>query len=106
MSSSRELGASSHAATSTSGASSFVMEAADYLIDAGQRWVLFLDVLRRRGNTYLERLDETAPHALHYGFELLVDGRKATHRKDRIESRIFRLRDSGDVDPAVICLDD
>ena len=44
-------------------------------MDAGQRSVLFLDVLRRRGVQYREHLAESAPHVLDYSVELIVDGR-------------------------------
>ncbi|WP_024506065.1 DUF3141 domain-containing protein [Bradyrhizobium sp. ARR65] len=47
----------------------------EYLVDAGQRSVLFLDVMRQRGIQYREHLAETAPHVLNYGVELIVDGR-------------------------------
>jgi len=50
--------------------------AVEYMIDATQRSVLFWDVMRQRGNQYREHLAETAPHVLHYGAELVVDGRK------------------------------
>jgi Protein of unknown function (DUF3141) len=47
----------------------------EYLVDAAQRSVLFWDVMRQRGNQYLEHLAETAPHVLEYDVELVVDGR-------------------------------
>jgi pimeloyl-ACP methyl ester carboxylesterase len=47
----------------------------EYLVDTGQRSVLFLDVMRRRGVQYREHLAETAPHLLNYEIELLLDGR-------------------------------
>jgi hypothetical protein len=47
----------------------------DYLVDAAQRSILFLDVMRRRGNQYHEHLGETAPHVLDYQAELIIDGR-------------------------------
>ena len=47
----------------------------EYMTDAAQRWVLFWDVMRQRGNQYREHLAETAPHVLEYGVELVVDGR-------------------------------
>ncbi|HTM74537.1 MAG TPA: DUF3141 domain-containing protein [Pseudolabrys sp.] len=50
--------------------------ATEYAIDAGQRSVLFWDVLRQRGNQYREHLAENAPHVLDYQVELIVDGRK------------------------------
>jgi pimeloyl-ACP methyl ester carboxylesterase len=48
----------------------------EYLVDAGQRSVLFWDVMRQRGNQYREHLAETAPHVLDYDFELIIDGRR------------------------------
>jgi Protein of unknown function (DUF3141) len=47
----------------------------NYIRDAFERSVLFLDVLRQRGNDYLEQSSRTAPHVLNFEFKLLVDGR-------------------------------
>src|SRR5262245_416593 len=49
--------------------------AVEYLVDTGQRSVLFYDVMRQRGNQYREHLAETVPHVLDYQVELVVDGR-------------------------------
>jgi pimeloyl-ACP methyl ester carboxylesterase len=48
----------------------------DYAADAAQRGILFLDVLRQRGNQYREHLAETAPHVLEYEVEVIMDGRQ------------------------------
>src|SRR5215470_8593047 len=45
------------------------------MIDAAQRSLLFWDVMRQRGNQYLELLAKTAPHVLDYAVELIADGR-------------------------------
>ncbi len=50
-------------------------DAADYAVDALQRWLLFLDVMRQRGDQYREHAAETAPHVLSYEGELVCDGR-------------------------------
>lgn len=50
-------------------------DVAEYLIDAAQRTVLFWDVMRRRGNQYLEETAKTAPHALQFDHHLVLDGR-------------------------------
>ncbi len=50
-------------------------ELADYLLDAGQRTVLYWDVMRRRGNQYLEHMAETVPHVLQFEGELVLGGR-------------------------------
>src|SRR5215217_8609148 len=47
----------------------------EYLVDTGQRSVLFLDVMRERGLQYREHIAEMAPHVLNYEVELIVDGR-------------------------------
>ncbi len=47
-----------------------------YWLDACQRSVLFLDVLRERGNIYHEHNAKKAPHVLDYGAEVVLDGRK------------------------------
>jgi hypothetical protein len=49
--------------------------ALEYLVDAAQRSVLFLDVMRQRGNQLHEYLAKTAPHVLDFEVELIVDGR-------------------------------
>lgn len=56
--------------------SGFVASAVEYMVDAGQRGVLFLDVMRRRGDQYREHVAQTAPHVLQYAAELITDGRK------------------------------
>lgn len=56
--------------------SGLVASAVEYMMDAGQRSVLFLDVLRRRGDQYREHIAQTAPHVLQYAAELIIDGRK------------------------------
>ena len=49
--------------------------AQEYLLDAWQRSVLFLDVLRTRGNIYLEHSSQKVPHVLDFEVELVIDGR-------------------------------
>ncbi|WP_440641405.1 DUF3141 domain-containing protein [Bradyrhizobium sp. PUT101] len=56
--------------------SGLVASAVEYLVDAGQRSVLFLDIMRRRGDQYREHVAQTAPHVLQYAAELIIDGRR------------------------------
>jgi len=46
-----------------------------YVVDAWQRSVLFLDVLRRRGNAFLEHEDDPMRNVLTFDFEVVMDGR-------------------------------
>src|SRR3981189_1535327 len=55
--------------------SGMVAPAVEYMTDAGQRSVLFLDVMRQRGDQYREHVAQTAPHVLSYAAELVIDGR-------------------------------
>src|SRR5579863_794835 len=50
--------------------------ALEYLVDAGQRNILFWDVMRQRGNQYREHMAESAPHVLEFEAELIMDGRR------------------------------
>jgi hypothetical protein len=47
----------------------------EYLQDAWQRSILFLDILRERGNNYFEHNAQIAPNVLHFKAELVRDGR-------------------------------
>jgi hypothetical protein len=53
----------------------FFASAFQYLVDTGQRSVLFLDAMRRRGEQYREHMAEAVPHVLNYSVELVADGR-------------------------------
>ncbi len=47
----------------------------NYMQDAFERSVLFLDVLRQRGNDYLKQSAREAPNALNFEHKVLIDGR-------------------------------
>ena len=50
-------------------------QATDYWIDAWQRSILFLDVLRQRGNAHFDQAARKAPNVLNFAYELVLDGR-------------------------------
>lgn len=60
----------------------------EYLADAGQRSVLFLDVLRQRGDQYREHTAKLAPHVLQYAAELVMDGRTLARPVNYVLARI------------------
>ena len=47
----------------------------EYWVDACQRFILTLDVLRQRGNNYLERAALISPSVLNFAAEMVIDGR-------------------------------
>jgi pimeloyl-ACP methyl ester carboxylesterase len=51
-------------------------QAFEYGVDAWQRSMLFLDILRQRGNEYFEHAAEQVPHVLRYQFEVVMSGRE------------------------------
>ena len=52
-----------------------VNDAWGYWLDAFQRGVLFLDVMRQRSQHREEHIAKVAPHVLKFGAELIMDGR-------------------------------
>jgi len=70
----------------------------EYLIDAAQRSVLYLDALRQRGNQYREHLAKSAPHVLQYEVELVVDGRTLDRPVNYVLARIVPPR-TVEIDP-------
>ncbi|WP_422190579.1 DUF3141 domain-containing protein [Aquabacterium sp.] len=58
----------------TRAASHLAEETSAYLIDAYQRCILTLDVLRQRGNIFMQHLLDGKPPLLHFEHELLIDG--------------------------------
>ena len=55
--------------------STWISDAVTYSIDTWQRSLIFMDVLRRRGNTYIEHLKNGQPPVLTFHYEMILDGR-------------------------------
>jgi hypothetical protein len=47
-----------------------------YAVDAWQRSILFLDVLRQRGNAFLQHNEVQDPHVLSFESDVILDGRQ------------------------------
>ena len=71
----------------------------EYWTDAWQRWILTLDALRQRGNTYLERSADNAPHVLTFAFEVVCDGRTLPRPVNYMLVRVLPP-DGASIDPA------
>ena len=54
----------------------FVEAWSEYLVDSVQRTVLFWDVMRKRGNIFLENFAKGEPPVLIFGYDIIIDGRK------------------------------
>ena len=53
-----------------------MQQAFDYWVDTCQRSILFLDVLRQRGNNFAEHTAQQVPNVLQFQFELVLSGRE------------------------------
>jgi pimeloyl-ACP methyl ester carboxylesterase len=47
---------------------------ASYLADVWQRWAIFMEILRRRGNTFVEHTAQGCPPVLVYDYDVVIDG--------------------------------
>jgi Protein of unknown function (DUF3141) len=71
----------------------------EYWIDAWQRWILSVDVLRQRGNTYFEQSEKNAPNVLSFAFEPVLDGRTLPRPVNYVLVRIVPPEGTA-IDPA------
>src|SRR6201991_1451891 len=74
--------------------SGLVAKAVEYMVEAGQRSVLFLDIMRQRGDQYRAHVAQTAPHVLSYAAELVMDGRKLEQPVNYALVRIIPPKDT------------
>ena len=66
----------------------------DYSVDAFQRSVLFMDVMRKRGNIYFDHKKNNKPPVLTFDYDVIMDGRDLDRPVNFILSRIFDRRAS------------
>ncbi|MDR6955360.1 pimeloyl-ACP methyl ester carboxylesterase [Ancylobacter sp. 3268] len=71
-----------------SSAPNIFADAGAYLVDAAQRWTLFLDAMHRRGLQYEQHMAEPAPNVLDYQAELMCDGRSLSRPVNYLLARI------------------
>ncbi|MTV38021.1 DUF3141 domain-containing protein [Duganella radicis] len=71
-------------------------QATDYWIDAAQRSILFMDVLRERGDERNHRAEQTAPHVLTFQFDVVMDGR---HLERPVNYGLLRILQPDGIEP-------
>jgi pimeloyl-ACP methyl ester carboxylesterase len=71
----------------------WIPDFSEYWIDAAQRTVLFTDILRKRGNTYLEHLQKDQPPVLVFDYEMVMDGREFQRPTNYALVRIVNRRE-------------
>jgi len=67
----------------------------DYWVDAWQRSILMLDVLRQRGNNSIEHNARKAPNVLSFEAELVLDGRSLPRSMNAAYSRFELVGHAG-----------
>ncbi|MBN3786678.1 DUF3141 domain-containing protein [Burkholderia sp. Ac-20353] len=75
-------------------------DAVEYGIDAWQRSILFLDVLRERGNVYLDHAQSGKPPVLAFEYEVVADGRELPEPANYALARIVPPAGAPETDPA------
>jgi pimeloyl-ACP methyl ester carboxylesterase len=78
---------------SSAAALDWFAHARNYLLDSGQRWLLFWDLMRQRGNLYIEHLAQGQPPVLVFEHELIMDGRRLEPPVNYALVRILDRRD-------------
>jgi len=53
-----------------------LQDAAEYVLDASQRAILFWDTMRQAGNSFVEHEEQGCPPVLIFDWEMVVDGRE------------------------------
>lgn len=80
--------------------SSYMKAYGDYSVDALQRSIIFLDILRKRGNMYIEHLRSGQPPVLTFNYEMILDGhnfeRPVNYALVRISDRRKKESDSAE----------
>jgi pimeloyl-ACP methyl ester carboxylesterase/tellurite resistance protein len=69
-------------------------DACDYWIDRTQRNILFWDIMRRRGNAYLDHFEAGQPPVLVFDYEMVMDGRTFDEPVNYALIRILNRRKS------------
>jgi len=70
----------------------YIKSAYDYMMDAGQRSILFMDVMRKRGNLYIEHTLNGKPPVLTFPYEIIMDGREFNPAVNFALARILERR--------------
>ncbi|ANQ84725.1 3-hydroxyalkanoate synthetase [Azoarcus olearius] len=73
--------------------------AVHYLYDRWQRQILFIDVLRERGNQYIEHSRSGKPPVLAFDYEIIMDGRRLPDPANYALARIHPGPDCPPTDP-------
>ena len=71
----------------------------EYMLDSMQRTILFWDILRKRGNQYMEHRTSGKPPVLTFDYEVILDGRNFDRPVNYQLVRITPL-EGVDIDPA------
>lgn len=78
--------------------SKWISDWSEYCQDAAQRSVLFMDIVRKRGNVYLEHLQKGQPPVLVFDYDIVLDGRTFERPVNYALVRILSRRDKSKAD--------
>jgi pimeloyl-ACP methyl ester carboxylesterase len=76
----------------------WMKDAYNYWLDSSQRWILFMDILRKRGNNYFATIKKGEPPVLVFDYEVILEGRTFARPVNYDLARI-RPRKTDTIDP-------
>jgi len=79
--------------------SQWVQHAGEYSVDTAQRTIMFWDILRKRGNIYIDHIKSGQPPVLTFNYEMILDGREFKRPVNYSLVRISDRRKRGDAVP-------
>jgi hypothetical protein len=71
---------------------SLMQDGYDYLYDASQRSILFMDTMRKRGNLYFQNIQDGKPPVLAFDYEIILTGEDMTPPVNFALARIYDRR--------------
>jgi hypothetical protein len=76
----------------------WMKEAYEYWLDSGQRSILFMDILRKRGNNYFATIKKGEPPVLIFDYKIIMEG-KTLDRPVNYDLAGIQPRKTDTIDP-------
>ncbi len=70
----------------------------EYALDSIQRWILFMNIMRKRGNNYFETIKKNEPPVLVFDYEVIMEGR-TFDRPVNYDLAVIKPRPTDTIDP-------
>ena len=79
-------------------ASDWMNKVNEYVLDSIQRWILFMNIMRKRGNNYFETIKKDEPPVLVFDYKVIMEGR-TFDRPVNYDLAVIKPRPTDTIDP-------